>query len=231
MKQVFSCILSIVLLATTAVSGQLKGAWQTQLGDTRTVMIASEAYLSLAFYEKNTYQSTWGGTYQIEGNTLVIQVEFDDKNPQQVGTSQRMAVQLTPQTMNLAMPNNQTWTRIDDASAAVSLAGNWRITARANAEGTMLPMKKGPRKTLKICSGTRFQWIAINTETKEFFGTGGGSYTLDKGRYTETIEFFSRDNTRVGASLGFNAELSGNQWISSGKSSKGDPIRELWEKE
>ena len=86
----------------------------------------------------------------------------------------------------------------------------------------------GPRKTLKILSDSRFQWAAINPATKEFFGTGGGSYTFVDGKYTEHIEFFSRDSSRVGASLIFNGQLINGNWHHSGKSSKGDDIYEVW---
>ena len=81
---------------------------------------------------------------------------------------------------------------------------------------------------MKILSGTRFQWIAYNTETKEFLGTGGGTYTTDNGKYTENIEFFSRDDSRVGASLEFDYEVKDGKWHHKGESSKGDPIYEIW---
>lgn len=86
----------------------------------------------------------------------------------------------------------------------------------------------GVRKTMKILSGTRFQWIAYNTETKEFFGTGGGTYTTTNGKYVENIDFFSRDNSRVGASLQFDFVLEDGEWHHKGLSSKGDPIHEIW---
>ena len=81
---------------------------------------------------------------------------------------------------------------------------------------------------MKILSGTRFQWIAYNTETKEFLGTGGGTYTTEDGKYTENIEFFSRDATRVGTSLAFTFEIKDSNWHHSGLSSKGEPIYEIW---
>ena len=81
---------------------------------------------------------------------------------------------------------------------------------------------------MKILSGTRFQWIAYNVETKQFMGTGGGTYTTVDGKYTENIEFFSRDDNRVGASLEFNYKLKEGKWHHSGKSSKGDPMYEVW---
>ena len=73
---------------------------------------------------------------------------------------------------------------------------------------------------MKILSGTRFQWIAYNVDTKEFFGTGGGTYTTVDGKYTENIEFFSRDATRVGASLTFDYSLPDGEWRHQGSSSK-----------
>ncbi|MCH5689221.1 hypothetical protein LWM68_36260 [Niabella sp. W65] len=85
-----------------------------------------------------------------------------------------------------------------------------------------------PRRTLKLLTATRFQWAAINVETGEFSGTGGGTYTFKDGKYTEHIEFFSRDSSRVGMSLTFDGRLEGGNWIHSGKSSKGDPIYEVW---
>jgi hypothetical protein len=92
----------------------------------------------------------------------------------------------------------------------------------------MRTMTPGVRKTMKILSGTRFQWIAYNTETKEFLGTGGGTYTSVDGKYVENIEFFSRDNSRVGASLSFDFSLDDGRWAHKGLSSKGDPIHEIW---
>ena len=107
------------------------------------------------------------------------------------------------------------------------MSGNWKITGREQ-DGKIVDIKPGARKTIKILSGTRFQWIAINSETGEFFGTGGGHYTFVNGKYTENIEFFSRDASRVGASLSFSAELKNGDWHHSGLSSKGDKIYEVW---
>lgn len=81
---------------------------------------------------------------------------------------------------------------------------------------------------MKILSGTRFQWIAYNTENKEFMGTGDGTYRTENGTYTENIEFFSKDDTKSGISLQFRYELIDGDWHHSGLSSKGDPIHEIW---
>ena len=116
--------------------------------------------------------------------------------------------------------------RLDDGSAP--LTGVWHITGQMR-EGKIVPIHRtGTRKTLKILSGTRFQWAAIDPGTKEFFGTGGGTYQFVNGKYTEHIEFFSRDSNRVGASLSFDGRLENGEWNHSGLSSKGDKIYEIW---
>jgi hypothetical protein len=64
----------------------------------------------------------------------------------------------------------------------------------------------------------------------KFSGTGGGSFTSENGKYVESIEFFSRDNTRVGAVLEFKYELKGDDWHHTGLNSKGEPMYEIWAK-
>lgn len=73
-----------------------------------------------------------------------------------------------------------------------------------------------------------FQWIAFNTESLAFFGSGGGTYSATEGTYTEQIEYFSRDNSRVGMALSFQYDQKGKDWYHKGKSSKGNPMHEIW---
>jgi hypothetical protein len=120
----------------------------------------------------------------------------------------------------------QGWNRLDNGEAR--LAGLWTITARKQ-NGALQPIHQtGTRKTVKILTGTRFQWAAIDPGTKQFMGTGGGTYTFQNGKYTEQIEFFSRDSSRVGSSLSFDGKLEEGNWHHSGLSSKGEPIYEVW---
>ena len=71
------------------------------------------------------------------------------------------------------------------------------------------------RKTMKILIDGFFQWIAFDTSNFRFFGSGGGSYNTEygnspeKGGYTEKIQFFSRDNNKVGLILPFEYDRRG----------------------
>ena len=110
------------------------------------------------------------------------------------------------------------------------LNGAWLMSGRYRNGEKQMRSTDRPRKTMKILSGTRFQWIAFDTEKKEFKGTGGGTYTTINGKYSEKIEFFSRDNSRVGMNLEFNYNIDKGNWIHKGKTSKGDPLHEIWVK-
>ncbi len=233
MKTTIFAFFFVLAMVMQSFAGTLRGAWEMQpessVSNERATMIATENYLSIAVFEKNTYIRTYGGTYTIDDNGLTLTLEFNDKHPETVGTKITYKYVRNDNEFTIENQAKTTWKRIDRGSDALS--GNWRISARAGQDGQMTEMKRTARKTLKICSETRFQWFAINPETKEFFGTGGGTYTLKDGKYTETLEFFSRDNSRVGASLTFDAKVEGDKWQHSGKSSKGDPVNEIWGKE
>ncbi|HVK49570.1 MAG TPA: hypothetical protein VM488_17030 [Pseudobacter sp.] len=225
----------LILLSTAACSyaQKLDGAWKmVATGTVETVCVIEDGYFMQTTFDKTNklFIATTGGTMKVNDNgSMDVTIEFNTSDSTWVGNSHTLSYKLeNGQLLINVNGSEQAWQRIDDGKAA--LAGNWRITAREQ-NGQMNEMKPGPRKTLKILSGTRFQWAAINTDTKEFFGTGGGSYTFADGKYTENIEFFSRDNSRVGASLSFNGKVEGKRWHHSGKSSKGDPISEIWSRQ
>lgn len=207
-----------------------QGAWQTSSGDSTIILIVVDDYLTLSWFnsEAKLFYRTMGGRVTSYAGGFEGVTEFDNVDRSLVGQPFRLPCTVSKNADKITMSHRPSlvWKRIDGGDD--NLSGNWRITQREQ-NGQLVPIHmSGPRKTIKILSGTRFQWAAINTETGEFSGTGGGRYTLIDGKYTEYIEFFSRDNSRVGMSLRFQARLDGMDWYHSGKSSKGDPINEVW---
>lgn len=207
------------------------GAWKLDGGTDEHVVIFADGYMTHAAFNRSnkTFTSSRGGTYKLENNNINFKWEYDTQEKEKVGMSE-----VYPFTVNnaglgiVANGRDLTFTRVDDGAGALS--GNWKISGRMQ-DGKINPVHTtGPRKTIKILSGKRFQWIAINPETKEFFGTGGGNYTFTNGKYTENIEFFSRDSSRVGKSLSFDDKLVNGEWHHSGASSTGDKIYEVWSK-
>jgi hypothetical protein len=169
---------------------------------------------------------TNGGTWKLEGNIMTEKIEFDTDNPELVGTEVSFKVRVTNNEIEI-VDRNLKFKRLDNGLPG-KLQGAWLMSGRIRDGVTQLQDTNRPRKTMKILSGTRFQWIAYNTETKQFMGSDGGTYTTNDGAYNENIEFFSRDDSKVGISLKFNFELINGNWHHSGLSSKGDPIHEIW---
>jgi hypothetical protein len=226
MKMFFSFFFCLQLFSITTAQSGLLGAWQRKVdAQTTAVAIVADKYFSVSYFKSNEFVATQGGSWIAEGTGLSLTLEWDSQDPNNVGSSVNLAYSLDGDRMTV---DGESWTRVDDGTPG-DLADAWLMTGRKrDGVGEMQIREMGPRKTMKILSGTRFQWIAYDTEKKSFSGTGGGTYTTVDGTYTENIDFFSRDNSRVGASLPFHYELVDNAWHHSGKSSKGDPIYEVW---
>jgi hypothetical protein len=224
------CLQPGCMLAQVNASN-LSGAWETKMGENNVVMICADKYFSAAVYRTadKTFIGTCGGTFDVINDKFVEVHEFNTMKPELIGVKVETPVELREGKLVFIESNvTQSWNRMDDGKQT-ALAGAWLITSRKQ-DNVMVDIKPGARRTMKILSGTRFQWIAYNVDTKEFFGTGGGMYVADDGKYIEKIEFFSRDSTRVGSMLMFNFEFSEGRWHHSGLSSKGDPIDEMWTK-
>jgi len=228
----------ILVLICTFLSFGIKaqsfsGAWErnhtSKTGEElKSVVIFSDGYQVITTYvlETGKFISTNGGTWKLAGDTMTEKVEFDSNNSEHVGTEVSFEVAITDSTF--AIVKNEIYFKRIDNNGPGKLMGTWLMSGRIRDGETQLRDTNKPRKTMKILSGTRFQWIAYNTETKKFMGTGGGTYSTINGEYTENIEFFSRDDSKVGASLKFNYSLVDGKWHHTGFSSKGDPIHEIW---
>jgi hypothetical protein len=230
-KNILVLLCSIIALGMQAQS--VLGAWEqvntTENGNkTKSIVIFSDGYQVISVYDAITgkFISTNGGTWKLVGDTMTEKVEFDTNNAVRVGTEVRFKVAINDSIMNV-VGSAMKLKRIDTGLPG-KLQGAWLMSARVRDGKTQERDTSRPRKTMKILSGTRFQWIAYNTETKEFKGTGGGTYTTINGEYTENIEFFSKDASRVGASLKFNYNIIDGKWNHTGFSSKGAPIHEIW---
>lgn len=227
-----------VLLIFTFISLMIKaqspiGSWEafstSENGEKlRSIVIFAEGYQVLSIYNTTTgkFIHSNGGTWKLEGDTMTETVEFHTDNAALVGTEANFKIALTDTSLQI-IGTDFKFTRIDSGVLG-ELQGAWLMSGRVSEGKAQLRDTNRPRKTMKILSGHRFQWVAYNTATKEFMGTGGGTYTTKNGEYVENIEFFSRDDTKVGLSLTFNYELIDNYWHHTGLSSKGEPIHEIW---
>lgn len=222
-----------MLLCIGIQAQNIIGAWEnystSESGEKiRSVVIFADGYQVLTNYNAETgkFIHTNGGTWSLNGDMMTEKVEFHTDDAEMVGKEVTFQVRITEKEIQI-IGDQRIFTRIDDGSPG-ELQGAWLMSGRIRDGKTQTRDTNRPRKTMKILSGTRFQWIAYNTETKEFKGTGGGTYTTVDGKYTENIEFFSRDDSKAGLSLEFEFELIDGKWNHKGFSSKGDPMHEIW---
>ena len=227
-KILFALLFSSASFASFSQS--IQGAWKRDIDTAVQYITIIDDYFSTATFDLagKKFINTRGGTALVANNKMSGVIEFNTSNKAEVKSPYSYEIKVKGKKLNMPVDGiAKEWEKVDDGTDALS--GNWKITGREQ-EGKMVAMRPGARKTIKIMSGIRFQWAAINSETGEFFGTGGGNYTFKDGKYTENIEFFSRDASRVGASLSFDAALKEGKWHHSGLSSKGDKIYEIWER-
>lgn len=226
--------LAAILFSTVIYAQSLEGSWQLveengrEITDKEVIRIYQDGYFAEGAKEKGSNEFLWAQGGEYDSQDYKESIDFHTKNKDMVGKDLNPKLTFMDGNDKIKINNVkevQIWERVSENDN--ELTGNWVITGRKRND-EMSRMTPGDRRTIKILGGDRFQWVAFNSATGEFFGTGGGTYSAENGKYTENIEFFSRDSKRVGASLGFDYEVKDGEWHHSGKSSKGDPIYEIW---
>ncbi len=223
-----------LLFSFVSMNGQkLVGAWEriytSENGqELKSIVIFSENYQTISTYELSSgkFISSNGGSWNLKANLMSETVEFDTENNERVGDKIEFEIKLKENELSI-VDSDMIFKRIDSGKPG-KLQGAWLMSGRVRDGKKQLRDVNRPRKTMKILSGTRFQWIAYNTETKQFMGTGGGTYTTINGEYKESIDFFSRDDSKAGIELKFDYDIIDNEWNHQGFSSKGDPLHEIW---
>jgi len=178
-------------------------------------VILDNEYVVISKFKSDSgnFISTLGGYYQLNEGAYVINLEFNSNYDQD--SIKSLSIVKTSKWKNISKENN-------------TLKGKWVMSGRYNNGEFRTRNTDLPRKTMKVLIDGFFQWIAFNTESFKFSGSGGGEYETEDGKYIEIIQYFSRDNSRVGAELDFNYEVKNNDWYHTGLSSKGKPINEVW---
>ena len=225
--------ISLVLLSCLTVQAQeLPGVYMTtEEKDGKTItheLKFSESYSMHTMYEAEPprFIQTLGGFYTVEGDSLFVDLEFNSNHAQDSVATKRFGIELKGDQLIINGNTDRAYTR--QPKKTQDLDGAWLFGTRGPDKGQERRGDSRDRKTLKFLKDGRFQWIAYTVGTFKFSGTGGGKFTADKGIYTEYIEFFSRDNSRVGAELEFTYEVDGDDWHHKGKNSRGEPMYEIW---
>jgi hypothetical protein len=240
LTRLISILAMVLVVSSLDINAQnLSGAWKLMNYNGKPfadegIKIYSDGYFMFAIHSADgAFVKAGGGNYKVNGNEYNEVLDFYSSDSTQVRQPSTYTFSLKNDELTISTAgkkNVEVWKKVDGASSALS--GAWRFGARVNDEGVAGERRGGasPRQTMKVLSGNYFQWAAFNYETKQFSGTGGGTYKLQDNQYIETIRFFSRDNSRVGISLTFECKLVGSDWFHKGKGTTGNPVSEVWEK-
>lgn len=221
-------LLTFVLSLLTFSSEIKNTSWINIDSGIYELRIYSDNYFTVTKYnlQSKKFISTKGGFYSLDDRYYEV-LEFNSEDSSSVGDT------LYYSNIKIELKNDSGKMKIDGQKFTKNpnedqLSGSWLMSGIERRGEMRMRDVNRPRKTMKILAGNRFQWIAYDISKKGFYGTGGGTYTAEDGKYVENIEFFSRDSNTVGKSLEFNFELKDGDWHHKGFSSKGDPKYEIW---
>ena len=156
-------LVTFLLMTPAATHSDVVGGWETTRADgTRGAAIFTDKHFSIAWFEKDKFISTEGGSWsRADDGALKLDYEFHTAKPDLVGTAATVPAKLSGETLTAG---DTSWKRVDDGTPG-DLGGAWLMTG-ARREGEIRTRTPGARRTMKILSGKRFQWIAYNVETK-----------------------------------------------------------------
>ena len=208
-------ILNLTIIIFTITTYSQSDVYSYSENDIINRIIIDNNYLVMTSYkvDSNKFIKTIGGFYNKEGNRFNMSLEFNSnfKND----SISKIEIEKKANWKKISLKKND-------------LQGKWLMVGRVRNGNEQRRNLDRPRKTMKFLINGYFQWIAFNTETFQFSGSGGGKYITKDGKYIESIEYFSRDDSKVGLNLEFDYELINKEWNHKGFSSKGDPLHEIW---
>lgn len=111
------------------------------------------------------------------------------------------------------------------------LVGSWRIVS-ASFDGKPSELHR-TSITIKHITPVHIIWIGYQPEDRKIFRSAGGSWTIQDGRYVETMRYGLADTFKAdtfGKTFAFDCRFEGNRWIQSGKMPGGLVLEEIWER-
>ena len=210
-------ILNLALLIFTITTYSQSDVYSYSENGIINRIIIDNNYFVMTSYKVDTNKivKTIGGFYSENGSKLNVDLEFNSNYKND--SISKVKIEKKANWKKISLKEND-------------LQGKWLMVGRVRNGNEQRRNLDRPRKTMKFLINGYFQWIAFNTETFQFSGSGGGKYITENGKYIENIEYFSRDDSKVGLTLEFDYDVINREWNHKGFSSQGDPLHEIWVK-
>ncbi|GLR18015.1 hypothetical protein [Portibacter lacus] len=221
----------ILFFISTSLKAQIpSGVYFSENENETHELKINDNYIIHTVYESSPakFIMTAGGFYTLKDGIIHVDLEFDSDFAKDSLTELDIPYSMNNGKLLLKASSELEFEKSESLSQ--ELDGEWLFATRGPDTGQERRGEESARKTLKFLKDGRFQWIAYHTETMKFSGSGGGTFSSKNGVYVENIEFFSKDNSRVGAELKFDYEIKGKDWHHTGLNSKGQEMYEIWGK-
>jgi hypothetical protein len=110
--------------------------------------------------------------------------------------------------------------------------GTWRLVSAKYADAKEFSEPAKDEKHIKMITATHFTWATYDEKKRLILSSMGGSYTLQNGDYTETVEFFFPEDMKayLDKKQTFKLKIDGDKWTQSGTLSDGMKIEEIWQR-
>ena len=210
-------IINLTLIIFTITTYSQDDVYTYTENDIINRIIIDKNYFVMTSYkvDTNKFVKTIGGFYSENASKLNVDLEFNSNYKND--SISKIEIEKKANWKKISLKEND-------------LQGKWLMVGRVRNGNEQRRNLNRPRKTMKLLINGYFQWIAFNTETFQFSGSGGGKYITEDGKYIENIEYFSRDDSKVGLTLEFDYDVINREWNHKGFSSQGDPLHEIWVK-
>ena len=112
------------------------------------------------------------------------------------------------------LPARNARSQDDKASVKPSpLDGAWKLVEAKRGEGQDYTKPPEGTEMIKYVTGGRFVWTVV--QDGRVSAAAGGKYTVDKDKFTESIEYVHGEGqaSLVGKSFDFTWKVDGNTWL------------------
>jgi hypothetical protein len=111
-----------------------------------------------------------------------------------------------------------------------SIEGAWKLVARRGSDNQDYQSLPAGVEMIKYMTGGRYVWTIV--KEGRIIAAAGGKYTVDKDKYTESVESILGEGQAplVGMTFDFSRKVEGNLWLHSGALKVGNNVLKIDEK-
>ncbi|MBK6991063.1 MAG: hypothetical protein IPH34_04230 [Chitinophagaceae bacterium] len=127
LSAVIACIAFLVTAFSYTEENSLTGAWKSQDGDNTYTVTFQDGYLSYSSFNipAKKFIRSFGGSYNISGNTIIVKGEFDSQLAETISANINLYTPLRIKSLLRKLEKLKNG-RVDNGMDG--LAGNWRIS-------------------------------------------------------------------------------------------------------